>query len=83
MDLETPGTAIMDLTSIPPGTDYGIYLYDEKKTLICYSQRSGNRDEHAVCNLNQPGRYYVRVYPWTGCNDNDPYTLKVTYPTPA
>lgn len=83
IDLETPGTVILDLTSIPPGTDYSIYLYDENKALLCYSDQPGNRDEHAVCPLTQSGRYYVRVYPWTGCNENDPYTLAVAYPTPA
>ncbi len=83
IDLETTGTVTLDLTSIPPGTDYDIYLYDENETLQCYSNQYGNRDEHATCHLTQPGRYYVRVYPYTEeCNDNDPYALTVTYPTP-
>jgi hypothetical protein len=83
IDLETPGTVPLDLTSIPPGTDYDIYLYDEDETLKCYSDRSGNHDEHVDCILSQSGRYYVRVYPYIGCDENDPYTLTVTYPTPA
>ena len=83
IDLETPGTVTLDLTSIPPDTDYDIYLYDENETLQCYSNQSGNRDEHVTCHLTQSGRYYVWVYPFTECDDNDPYTLAVTYPTPS
>jgi hypothetical protein len=82
-DLETPGKAVLHLADIPSGADYSIYLYDENKRLICYSDQRGNRPEHVECDLSQLGRYYVRVYPWTGCNDNDPYTLAVSYPTPA
>jgi hypothetical protein len=85
IDLETPGTVTLDLTSIPSGPNPGIYLYDENKEPVsgCYSNQPGNLPEHVVCPNLSPGRYYVRVYPWTGCNDNDPYTLTVTYPTPA
>ncbi|MDY6877562.1 MAG: carbohydrate binding domain-containing protein [Chloroflexota bacterium] len=83
IDLETTGTVALDLTSIPPGTDYDIYLYDKNKTIQCYSNQPGNHDEHATCHLTRLGRYYVRIYPFTECNDNDSYTLAVTYPTPA
>ncbi len=82
IDLDRPVTVTLDLTGIPSGTDYSIYLYDADKNLLCYSHQSGNADEHAVCNVSQAGRYYVRVYPWTGCSDDEPYTLAVDYPTP-
>jgi hypothetical protein len=80
IDLDIPGTVTMDLTGIPPGRDYSVYLYDENKNLVCYAARAGNQDEHVVCDSLQPGRYYVRVYPWVGCSDIDPYTLSVAYP---
>jgi hypothetical protein len=83
IDLEATGTVTLDLTSIPSGTDYSIYLYDENKTLRCRSDQHGNQPEHVTCILSQLGRYYVRVYPWTGCSEDDPYTLTVTYPTPT
>jgi len=83
VDLETPGTVTLDLTSIPDGTDYSIYLYDENKALKCYSDRRDNRDEHATCRLSQAGRYYIRVFPWKKCHDSDPYRLAVAYPAPS
>jgi len=82
IDLDRPARLTMDLTSIPLGTEPGLYLYDDNKNLICYSDRPGNQDEHVVCDLGRAGRYYVRVYPWKGCNESDPYTLAVAYPTP-
>jgi hypothetical protein len=82
IDLETPGTVTLDLTDIPPGADYDIYLYDENKTLKCYSNRGGNLPEHAECHLGSSGRYYVWVHPYAGCNESDPYVLTVAYPTP-
>jgi hypothetical protein len=83
IDVETPGTYTADLTNIPAGTDYSVYLYDKNRQLLeqCSSDERGNAPEHATCALSRPGRYYVRVYPWTGCNDTNPYTLKVTYPS--
>ncbi len=85
IDLETPGTFTVDLTNIPAGTDYSVYLYDENQQLLeqCSSDERGNAPEHATCDLSQPGRYYVRVYPWTGCSENNPYTLAVAYPIPS
>ena len=82
VDVGAPGTITLDLTGIPPDTDYSIYLYDDHKTLTCSSDNGGNADEHVECPVTRVGRYRVRVWPWTGCSDSDPYTLTVAYPTP-
>jgi hypothetical protein len=84
IDLEMPGTVTLDLTDIPSGSDYDLYLlYDGNVILDCYSDDSGNLPEHVVCPLDRPGRYHIWVYAYKGCNDNAPYTLSVTYPTPT
>ncbi len=86
IDVETPGTftITIDLTNIPAGTDYSVFFYDEDRQYLeqCSSDNWGNAPEHVTCDLSRPGRYYIRVYPRQGCNDNEPYTLAVAYPTP-
>lgn len=82
VDVGAPGVITLDLTGIPPNTDYSIYLYDDRRTLTCYSDNHGSADEHVECPVTRVGRYRVRVWPWTGCSDSDPYTLTVTYPPP-
>lgn len=83
IDLECSGTVCLDVTNIPAGTDYSVYLYNEARVILCSSDQHGNTPEHVCCPLDQAGRYYVRVYPWEGCSDDDPYTLTVSYPIPA
>ena len=83
IDLEATGTITIDLTSIPAGTDYGVSLHDQQGgPAVCSAEKPGNEDEQVLCKDKQPGRYYVQVFTRNGCNNNDPYTLKVTYPTP-
>jgi len=82
IDLESPARIFVDLTSIPRGTDYDLYVIDEHQVERCRSIQPWNLDEHLTCDLDQAGRYYIRVYPAEGCNESDPYTLTVTYPTP-
>ena len=83
IDLETPATVTLTLTNILTGTDYDIYLYDGNRQILCSSNNYGPGPEYVVCDLSQGGRYYVRVYPYEGCDDDNLYTLAVDYPPPA
>jgi len=82
INLDGPARITAVLTSIPQGADYDLYIYDKDGVMRCYSNKPGNSDEHIICDVNQAGRYYVRVYPYKGCHESDPYTLTVAYPTP-
>jgi hypothetical protein len=84
IDLGTPGTFTVSLVHIPTGTDYSVHVYNkyQQPLLQCSSDNRGNANEYAICDLTQPGRYYIQVYPWEGCNNGAFYRLSVGYPTP-
>ena len=59
------GTAIViDLTSIPSGCDYDLYLYrdSDRVTSVARSDNDGNANEHIAYNPTVTGQYYVLVY---------------------
>ncbi len=75
MDVSAQSRVVIDLTAVPAGTDYNLYLYsyDQSLTLVDYSGELGTSDEHIEVDL-APGTYYVRVYPFQG-RSNEPYNL--------
>ncbi|MBI5877324.1 MAG: PPC domain-containing protein [Chloroflexi bacterium] len=82
-DVSTPFAATIDLTGIPPGTDYDLYLYDvvNGNTLrpLGSSAGSGPSEKITYNGNGASGRYYVLVYRYAGSNPSQPYTLKVTW----
>ena len=72
----------ISLTSIPRDTDYDLYLYDSKGEFLDFSNKSGNADEHILYTPGAIGKYFIRVYPWQGCSDTDPYSLVASYTPP-
>lgn len=74
------GTAQFWLGSIPAGTDYDLYIYDQNQTQIARSIRGSNYDEMInglSVTANQP--YYVKVYGYNNTyNANQNYNLRVT-----
>jgi hypothetical protein len=65
------------LTNIPRGMDYDLYLY-YGDSLVAGSNKYGNADEELHYTPTQIGRYYIRVYPYSGHSLN-PYTLWASF----
>jgi hypothetical protein len=76
------GTVTINLTSIPLGTDYDLFLYDSttSTTSVANSRKPGNADEQIVYSLGHDGRHYICVYGYSGWSNTDSYLLSVTYP---
>jgi len=67
------------LGHIPAGTDYDLFLYDRTGTKMKESRRRGSTDEHIDHTPARTGRYYIRVYPFSGRSNTDSYALSVQY----
>ena len=69
------------MSSIPAGTDYDLYLYDESLNLIDYSIAVGNAGESVGFSAgcldwgDDGGTYYLRVTRWSGYSCSDTYRL--------
>jgi len=74
-DISTHNPITMDLTGIPDGADYDLFLYDPSKTVVEESRASGSGDEHISHVPSVTGSYYVRVWPYTGYSESTPYQL--------
>ncbi|HEY9060732.1 MAG TPA: S8 family serine peptidase [Pseudobacteroides sp.] len=82
--LDTIKTGKLDITmkSIPSGCDYDIQVYDTNGTVLGGSYSGGNQDEKIDSIVTLPGKYFVRVYSYTGSNSTDTYELKAGVYTP-
>jgi Tol biopolymer transport system component len=69
VEVATSGIVRIDLTNIPNGADYDLYLYNADRGEVTVSNTSGSVDESIRVNLPN-GRYYIRVYSrlYTGAN---------------
>jgi len=65
------------LTNIPSRTDYDLYLY-YGDSLVEGSDNYGNANEEIHYTPSHTGRYYVRVYPYSG-HSLSPYTLQANF----
>jgi hypothetical protein len=76
------GPVTADLTSIPPGTDFDLYLYDSTTSAssVAKSQNPGNANERIVYFLGHDRQHYICVYAFSGWSSTDNYLLSVTYP---
>ena len=69
------------LSSIPAGTDYDLYLYDEGLNLLDWSENLSNNDEAVNYTPgcfswgDDGGTFYVRVRRWSGWSCSDTYRL--------
>lgn len=65
------------LTNIPGGIDYDLYLYYQD-SIVASSNKFGNASEALNYFPLQTGRYYIRVYPYSG-HSLSPYTLQANF----
>jgi hypothetical protein len=77
----TTDEVTVELTNIPAGRDYDlwIYSYDGTYGVVEHSTRTGNADEDLAFVPMAGKTYYVRVMPYSGFSDIQPYYLKVVY----
>jgi len=72
------------LDSIPSGTDYDLYLYDNDENLLDWSTNVGNASESVswspgcVSPGDDAGVFFVRVRRWSGQSCSDTYRLVVS-----
>jgi uncharacterized repeat protein (TIGR01451 family) len=71
----------VELSNIPVGHDYDlwVYSYDGKYNLVDYSNNTGNADEYITFVPVSGEPIYVRVWPFDGFGNTQPYHLTVTY----
>lgn len=71
----------IELTDIPSDCDYDLYVYyyDGQYQLVALSNQSGNVSENVTFIPVAEWKYYVRVYPYSGFNSQQPYRLTATY----
>ncbi len=77
VDADT-GALAVNLTGIPAGTDYDLYLTDGNQNILAYSDSLGTVDEGLTLAVPR-GRYYVEVRSSAGSSDVDPYTLTAVF----
>lgn len=77
IDVTTTTTLTISLTNIPVGVDYDLYVYDTVTATqpITWSNRYGNADELVAYPVSKPGRYFIRIYPYSGYSADQPYHL--------
>jgi hypothetical protein len=82
IDINTTSAINIYLTNIPVSTDYDLYLYrnpsDDPNNPAAVSNRYGNEPETISYSPPATGRYYIRVYAYSGYSTS-PYSLRVIY----
>jgi hypothetical protein len=73
-----------DLTHIPTGCDFDLYIYhysaaQDQYILDAYSNFTGGGDERVTFTPVAGRKYYVRVYPFQGFSDQEAYRLVADY----
>lgn len=78
IDLSAGATLTLDLTNLPAGTDFDLFLYNAGGgNPIAQSRNTGTVPERIVKTITA-GRYYIRVYPYTG-RSQQVYRLRVVW----
>lgn len=78
IELSGSATLTLDLNNLPAGTDYDLFLYASTGgNPIAQSRNDGVIPERIVKAITA-GRYYIRVYPYSG-RSNQAYRLRVVW----
>jgi len=77
IEVTTLSPITVRLTNIPSGVDYDLHLY-YGESWVAGSDNYGNADEEIHYMPSQTGRYYIRVYPYSGYSES-PYTLQASF----
>jgi len=68
----------VDLSNIPAGTDYDLWLSDPAYSQVGSSTNPDQADEHIEYTATSSGVYYVGVSSYAGASATQPYHLRVT-----
>jgi parallel beta-helix repeat protein len=79
INISTTNTINIDLTNIPAGVDYDLYLYNSAQRRVDQSQRDDNLPEDISYEPPSAGRYYILVFSPFYDYSASPYSLRVTY----
>jgi hypothetical protein len=69
----------VELTSVPAGCDYDLYVYDQYGQQVASSINENNLDELIELHYPDAARYYLHVYPYSGYAASDDYLLSFSY----
>lgn len=83
IDTQGAPSLAVDLTSVPAGCDYDLYVYNEWLDLVGYSDKPGNADERVTLTRPARGTYILEVVPYTGSSQQDGYRLVFNESTPT
>ena len=77
--LTTDTETTVNLTNIPAGCDYDLYVYywDEGLRLYGHSNQTGSSGERVVFRPVPERKHFIRVYPCRGHSNQQPYHLVV------
>jgi len=73
------GVVQIQLTNIPAGCNYDLYLYDAGGTELTKSVNPGQTDEQVTWSVSTGSTYYVRVRPAYGYSQSNPYRLRLNW----
>lgn len=82
IDITETGKLSITLKNIPAGCDYELEVYNSNLIKKYFSYASGNNDEKIDKIIDTSGRYYIRVYSYSGANSVENYELKVSVTEP-
>lgn len=76
----TPLTVnLTNLTNLPPGVDYDLYLLDGSGVAVASSNQYGQVNEQIVYSVPATGLYYIQVLAYSGSSREVPYQLTANF----
>ncbi|MCX7748254.1 MAG: S8 family serine peptidase [Clostridia bacterium] len=79
---QSAGKLNVNLTNVPFYRDYDMAIYDASGNMVGGSFRASNYDETYNALIDAPGKYYIRVYSYIGCDPIQNYQLKAAIVKP-
>jgi hypothetical protein len=78
-DATQAGPVVIDLR-VPPTVDYDLYLYAQGAQIGQSTLYGLGVAEHIEITATGPGRFHVRVYPYSGRDSSNAYRLRAVFP---
>jgi len=84
LDISRSGKITVTLNNIPAGCDYDILIFNRGSvtSIMKGSYNASNQSEKVSAVINWSGKYYIKVYSYSGYNASSSYELKAVVSTP-